>query len=263
MEKGTPVMNAEPLRIMVVGAHPADPIERGGGTAAKHVARGDEVMVVALTSGVVTHAFNTFPATGADKLQGIDDIAAQKRRELASAADALGVAWHAFDFHESPLLTGLTEYVAFVDLLREFRPNVVLCAHPVEVGRQDHMDSGRFTIAAVDYARAEGFPSALAPHTVGNLFLFYYEDFRSEQLMGGPRHSPEVVVDISAVIDQKRAAMMAFASTQEKEGEDYRRKLDRFFERVDGAAGYMHGFDYAERFSRWEPERVQHLPVAS
>lgn len=56
--------------------------------------------------------------------------------------------------------------------------------------------------------------------------------------------------------------MMAFAGTQSKEKEDYRAKLDRFFERVDRAAGYLHGFDYAERFNRWEPERRQYLPIA-
>jgi LmbE family N-acetylglucosaminyl deacetylase len=146
--------------------------------------------------------------------------------------------------------------------LREFRPDVVLCAHPVEVGRQDHMDSGRIAIAAVDYARAEGFPSPLAPFAVPNLFMYYYEDFRSEQLMGSPRHSPEVVVDISAVIDKKRAAMAVFASTQSKPGEDYLKVLDTFLVRKDGNVGYDNGFEYGERFVRWNPERVQYLPLA-
>lgn len=256
-------MSTTPARIMVAGAHPGDPVERAGGTAAKHLLRGDAVLLVSLTSGVVTHAFNRFPPTGDDKLRDVEEIITIKRQEFARAADALGgAAWQMLDFHESPLLAGLEEYVAFVDLLRTFRPDAVLCAHPVEVGRQDHMDGGRFTIAAVDYARAEGFPSPLAPHTVANLFLFYYEDFRSEQLLGSPRHAPEIIIDISPVIERKRAAMLQFAGTQAKTGEDYRRKLDRFFERVDGAAGYLHGFDYAERFTRWEPERLPYLPIA-
>lgn len=251
-----------PLRIMAIGAHPGDPIERAGGTAVKHLDRGDDVMIVSLTSGVVTHAFNYFPATGDDKFKNLGAIVAQKRQEFERGVHALGVtAWKMFEFRESPLAIGLDEYVAVVNLIREYRPHVVLCPHPVEVGRQDHMDCGRFTVAAVDYARADGFPSPLAPHTVSTMFLYYYEDFRSEQLTGSARHSPEVIIDISPVINKKRAAMMELAGTQTKESEDYGAKLDRFFDRVDGAAGYMHGFDYAERFNRWDPERLQYLPV--
>ncbi|MGH2530889.1 MAG: PIG-L deacetylase family protein [Thermomicrobiales bacterium] len=255
---------------MAVGAHPADPVERAGGTMAKHLARGDQAMMVAYTTGVVTHAFNTFPATGENKLRDIERIKEAKHAEFHRAAEILGVTdTRIFDFPESPLLYGLDEYVVIVNLIREFRPHVVLCPHPVEVGRHDHMDSGRLTIAAVDYARAEGFPSPLAPHTVPNLFMFYYPDFRTEQLMGTARHAPEVIVDTTAVIDKKRAAMFQFGSTQTKEDEDYEGRIRVFLERGDGAVGYAHGFTdpaggwgYGEQFSRWNPERVQYLPLA-
>jgi LmbE family N-acetylglucosaminyl deacetylase len=76
---------------MAIVAQPADLAERTGGTVAKHIARGDEVMWISLTSGVVTHAFDTFPAAGEDKLKDFDKIKEMKRKELASAADVLGV----------------------------------------------------------------------------------------------------------------------------------------------------------------------------
>ena len=251
-----------PHRIMVIAAHPQDPIERAGGTVAKHIARGDEVMMVSLTTGVVTHAFGFFPATGADKLRDIEKVKETKRQEFARAREVLGVQQGVvLDFSESPMLFGREEYITVVNLIRQFRPHCVLCPHPVEYGRQDHMDSGRFAIAAVDYARAEGVPSSLAPHTVGNLFMFYYPDFRSEQVMGTPRHSPEIVVDITEVIGKKRAAMAVYASTQAKVGEDYEKKLDAFLLKIDAAAGYIHGFGYAEQFSRLNPERLQVLPI--
>jgi N-acetylglucosamine malate deacetylase 1 len=250
------------LRLMAVGAHPADPVERAGGTIAKHVLRGDVAMLVSHTAGTVTHAFDSFPATGADKLADLASVTAAKHAELQTAAGILGVQdARVLDFPESPMLLDLGHYLTMVELIREFRPDVVLCAHPTEVGRHDHMDSGRFTIAAVDYARAEGFPSSLAPHAVPHLFMSYYEDYRTEQLTGSPRHSPEVVIDTSAVIDRKRAAMLAFAGTQARPGEDYAARLDRFFAAVDGSAGYANGFGYAERFNRWNPQRVQYLPL--
>jgi LmbE family N-acetylglucosaminyl deacetylase len=255
-------MTQKPIKLMVFAAHPQDPFERTGGTIAKHLARGDQAMFVSLTAGVVTHAFNTFPATGEDKLRDIEKVKESKRQEFERAAKQLGLTdWRVLDFPESPLLVGLEEYIVLVNLIREFRPDVVLTHHPVEVGRHDHMDCGRYVIAAVDYARADGFPSPLAPHTVPELFMFYYPDFRSEQLMANARHMAEVVIDISSVLDKKRAAMAVFAGTQTKRDEDYDRKLTKFFERVDGAAGMLHGFEYAEQFVRWNPERVQYLPV--
>jgi 4-oxalomesaconate hydratase len=256
-------MAQKPKKIMVFSAHPQDPFERTGGTIAKHLARGDQAMAVSLTTGVVTHAFNIFPATGDDKLRDIEKVKESKRQEFERAAKVLGLTdWRVLDFPESPMLLGMEEYVVLVDLIREFRPDVVLTHHPTEVGRHDHMDCGRYAIAAVDYARADGFPSPLAPHTVPNLFMYYYPDFRSEQLMGTSRKLPEIVVDITSVLDRKRAAMAEFAGTQAQKDQDYEKKMDRFFERVDGAAGFMNGFDYAERYVRWWPERVQYLPLA-
>jgi LmbE family N-acetylglucosaminyl deacetylase len=256
-------MATGPGRIMVVGAHPQDPFERAGGTAAKHNARGDKTMFVSLTTGVVTHAFNVFPATGEDKLRDVERVKDLKRQEFETAAQLLGLTdWRLFDFAESPMIFGIEEYVVLVNVIRDFRPNAVLCPHPAEFGRQDHMDTGRFVVAAVDYARADGFPSPLAPHVVAELFMFYYEDFRSDQLMGAPRHTPEVVIDITEVVDRKRAAMDVFAGTQAKPGEDYAKKLDRFLASVDGSIGYAFGTGYAERFSRLNPERRHYLPLA-
>ena len=249
------------MRIMVIAAHPQDPFERGGGTVAKHLDRGDEARFVSLTTGVVTHAFGVFPATGDDKLREIDRIKALKRGEFEEAAALIGVSSRLFDFLESPLTVGLAEYIAVVNEIREFRPGAVLCPHPTEFGRFDHMDAGRFAVAAVDYARADGFPSPLAPHLVRDVFTFYYEEYRTDQFMGAARHGPDVVVDITAVVDRKRAAMAIFGRTQAKPGEDYTKKLDRFFASVDGASGYAAGTGYVERFNHLNPGPVAYLPT--
>lgn len=256
-------MAEKQLKVMVVAAHPQDPFERAGGTVAKHLARGDRAKLVALTTGVVTHAFGVFPLVGGDKLMDVEKVRAAKRAEFERGAKALGVAeWEILDFNESPLIVGLPEYIKLVNVIRDFRPDIVLTSHPVEVGRQDHMDCGRMTLAAVDYARADGFPSPLAPCVVPNLFMFYYPDFRSDQLMASARHMPEVVVDISTVVEKKKAAMMEFMTTQAKAGEDYLKTMNLFMASVDGAVGYRNGCAYAEEFSRWNAERVQYLPLA-
>lgn len=45
----------DPLRILVVGAHPADVFDQSGGTMAHHTARGDWVGCIVLTHGARIH----------------------------------------------------------------------------------------------------------------------------------------------------------------------------------------------------------------
>ena len=45
----------EPLRILCIGAHPADIFDQSGGTMAHHTARGDYVACIVLTHGVRIH----------------------------------------------------------------------------------------------------------------------------------------------------------------------------------------------------------------
>jgi LmbE family N-acetylglucosaminyl deacetylase len=250
------------MRILVIAAHPQDPFERAGGTVAKHVDRGDEARFVSLTTGVVTHAFGVFPATGADKLKDVEAVKERKRGEFDDAAKVIGVAGRVYDFRESPLATGPDEYLAVIDEIRAFRPDVVLCPHPLEYGRFDHMDAGRFAVAAVDYARADGIPSDLAPHLVRDVFTFYYQDTRSDVFAGVGRPGPDVIVDITSVQPRKRAAMEIFGRTQSKPGEDYSRKMDRFFAAVDGASGYAAGTGYVEQFNHLNPRPWSYLPIA-
>ncbi len=249
-------------KLMAITAHPQDLVERTGGTFAKHIERGDEVMWVSLTTGVVTHAFNTFPATGDDKLKDIDKVKEMKRQELERAANVLGVQhWHFLDFPENPMILGMEHYKTVIELMRSFRPDIVITQHPVEYGRLDHMDAGEFAIRCVDYVRADGFDSPLAPHTVKEVYFAYYLDYRSDMLMATPRQAPDVIVDITDVIDKKKAAMGEFGTTQAKPGEDYAAKLDKMVASVDGGIGYLHGIGYAEQFSRLNPTTVQHLSI--
>src|SRR5262245_29778788 len=45
----------KPLRILVIGAHPADVFDQSGGTMAHHIKRGDWVGCAVLTTGVRVH----------------------------------------------------------------------------------------------------------------------------------------------------------------------------------------------------------------
>jgi hypothetical protein len=124
------------------------------------------------------------------------------------------------------------------------------------------MDAGRFVVACVDYARADGFSFALAAHAVTDVFMFDYLDFRSDQFMVAPRHSPGVIGDITDVIETKSAALSGFNKTQVREGVDADKLRKLFADSVDGNAGYTHGFGYAEQFVRLNEEKRRSLPLA-
>ncbi|MBM3934648.1 MAG: hypothetical protein FJ319_10170 [SAR202 cluster bacterium] len=245
-----------PNKIMVITAHPADLVERAGGTVVKHINRGDEVFFVSLTTGAVTHAFNVFPEMGDDKLKDLQKVKDMKKAELDRACKILGVQkWTMLDFPENPMFFTMEEYKVVIKMMREFKPDTVLCPHPTEFGRHDHMDSGR----------ADGSPSPLAPHAVKNVFMFYYQDFRSDQLMGTTRKAPEITIDITDVIDRKMNALDEFATTQTRKGQDRSKTMKLFRERVDGGIGYLNGFaggaGYGEQFNRLNPERYGLLPI--
>ena len=53
--------------------------------------------------------------------------------------------------------------------------------------------------------------------------------------------------------------MLEIAGMQIKESEDYRAKLDRSFDRVDGVLGNMRGVGFAERCNRWDGECLSHF----
>ena len=96
---------------------------------------------------------------------------------------------------------------------------------------------------------------------MSEVYFAYYLDARSDVLMATPRQAPDVVVDITDVADKKKAAMAEFGTTQTKPGEDFSAKMDVFMASIDGAVGYVNGFGYGEQFVRWNPVKVQHLPL--
>ena len=88
------------LRILVVGAHPADVFDNCGGTIARHTTRGDWVAGVCLTHGVRKHDKEVVEGMQRRKSlpeaevlnQLIDERAEVKAQELLKISEFLGMA---------------------------------------------------------------------------------------------------------------------------------------------------------------------------
>jgi N-acetylglucosamine malate deacetylase 1 len=260
-------MPQDPLRIMAFGAHPPDVVGRAGGTLAKHARRGDIVMAACLTDGVrhMNPALARAPVVGPEAVAQVAEI---KRAEMVAACRALGVQHLRFlDLRDSPLPVDQTSLRAVSDLIREFRPDIILTHHPEETyltGHPDHGAAGDLVLRAYMMAMELGFESHLLPLVVNNLYT--YEGGLGNLDGPGLAHvgRPTLLVDISEVIEAKKQALLALGATMRYNEESVARSLaqTRGREGIVGAE-YVEGFcalhtpivDYLERRSkgRWLP----------
>jgi mycothiol S-conjugate amidase len=185
---------AEKLRLMTVHAHPDDESSKGAATLVKYVADGYEVMVVTCTGGERGSILN--PAMERPDVR--ENMTAYRRKEMARAAEILGVEHRWLGFVDSGLPEGdpkpplpdgcfallpIEETVPpLVRLMREFKPHVVITydenggyPHP------DHIRCHEVSIAAFDAAGdPDLYPEAGEPWTP--LKLYYSHGFSRKRM---------------------------------------------------------------------------------
>jgi mycothiol S-conjugate amidase len=185
----------QPLRLMTVHAHPDDESSKGAATCARYVSEGVEVMVVTCTGGEAGSILN--PAMDIPEVHA--DMPGTRRREMARAAEILGVAHRWLGFVDSglpegdpkpPLPPGCfaleplevpTE--ALVRVVREFRPHVLVTydenggyPHP------DHIRCHEISVAAFEAAGdPDRFPEAGEPWQP--LKLYYSHGFSKARVV--------------------------------------------------------------------------------
>ena len=88
--------NNSPLRIIMIGAHPDDCDQDGGGTAALFAAMGYAVKFVSVTNGDAGH-----------QTEGGGALAKRRTAEAHEAGKRLGVTYDVLDNHDGELLPTL------------------------------------------------------------------------------------------------------------------------------------------------------------
>ena len=130
---------SEKLRLLSIGAHPADIFDQSGGTMAHHVARGDWVGCVVLTHGARVHdkllsdeMFHSDEVPEGEALESLmQERADVKADEVRRACGILGVEdLHFFGADDAVLLVGEAIVRRLARLLRELKPDVVLTHFP-------------------------------------------------------------------------------------------------------------------------------------
>ena len=219
---------------MLVIPHPDDAEGGVGGTVAKWVAEGTEVVFVLCTNG---DKGTSDPEMTAEKLGAI------REKEQAAAAECLGVKEVIYLRYGDGELDDTAKFRGeLVRAIRKHRPDVVFCTDPFRQTfylHRDHRISGQVTLDAVfPYARDflhynEHIQEGLETHKVGDI------------LMWGTEH-PDTFIDITDTIDNKINALKKHASQVAGSGRD----VDRFVKVNAQNQGQMANMPYAEGFKR-------------
>jgi len=172
-----------PLRVVCVGAHPDDPESGCGGTLARYVAAGHAVKIVYLTRG----------ERGIDG-KSLDEAARIRTLEAEAACVVLGAAPLFFGQVDGAAEATRPAFAAMSKLLAAEKPDVVLAHWPVDT-HPDHQ------VASLLAMRA-----CLALRTAS---LFFFEVNAGSQTSA---FQPNIWVDISAVVERKKAALLAHPS---------------------------------------------------
>jgi LmbE family N-acetylglucosaminyl deacetylase len=223
-----------PARALAVYAHPDDADVSCGGTLAAWCRAGSEVHLLVCTSG---DKGSSDPATDPAEL------VLRRSVEVDEAAAVLGLAsvtrLHRAD---GELENDVATRADIVAVIRSVRPDAVLCPDPLAVffregyfNHHDHRVAGWATLDAVAPAASSPlyFPERGSPHQVAAVYL-------SGSL------EPNVLVDVSASIEAKVAAIQCHRSQLGDAGEWSRAVV---LERAAEAGG-LAGVAFAEPFRR-------------
>ena len=192
-----------PERALVVSAHPDDVDFGAAGTVARLTAAGCEVTYAIVTDGDAGEVPDEVGRAGA---------AALRQAEQRAAAAEVGVEDVRFlGFADGRLEVGLELRAALSRVIRQARPDVVLCQSPerrydrVFASHPDHLAAGEATLQAVypdarnPYAHPQLADEGLAAWTVREVWVFSHP-------------KADRFVDITDTADAKVAALRAHAS---------------------------------------------------
>ena len=198
-------MTAAGKTALVVSAHSADFVWRAGGAIALHGERGCAVTVICLSFGERGESAKLWRQQG----MTLERVKAERQKEAEAAARHLGVAdiqfWNLGDY---PIKLTDEALYRLVDLYRAIHPAFVLTHSTRDIYNHDHPAVTEFAQHARIIAQAHG-------HNPGQKVLgappvFLFEPHQPEQC----DWKPDVLLDITAVWEKKRAAIECMAGQE-------------------------------------------------
>lgn len=182
-------------RIIMIGAHPDDCDQDGGGTAILFAKMGYAVKFVSVTNGDAGH----------QTMKG----AALARRRFAEAQEAgkrFGVTYDVLNNHDGQLLPALDVRLQLIKKIREWNADIVIAPRPNDY-HPDHRYTGVLVQDASYMVAVPNVASETPALKKNPVFLYFQDGFKRPNPF-----RPDIAIDISSVFAQKVHAMDAHQS---------------------------------------------------
>ena len=184
-------------RIQVIGAHSADFVWRAAGAVALTTAAGGVAEVVALSYGERGESGELWKEDG----QTVENVKRLRHAEAQAAAEHLGASFRCLDLGDYPLQVDAAALLAIAEVIREFAPDTLVTHTDTDPFNPDHPVAHDAVERARGLAAGAGVQSAFP--TIAPPALFLFEPHQPELC----NFTPTTFVDITPVMDAKRAAM--------------------------------------------------------
>lgn len=188
-------MANEPIRVIVFGAHPDDSDLYAGGTAALFAKMGHKVKFVSLTNGDKGH-----------HTMSSKDLADRRAKEMQESAKILGIVYEHLDNHDGELMPTLENRMKVIKLICDWEADIVITHRPNDY----HPDHRYASTIVQDAAYMISVPKMVPDGKAllkTPLFLYMKDSFKKPAPF-----SPDIVIDITSVTEQKLAAICAHES---------------------------------------------------
>ncbi|TWT01973.1 PIG-L family deacetylase [Planomicrobium sp. CPCC 101079] len=233
----------EQTNLLVVSAHAADFVWRGGGTIAKYAKHGAKVHLVILSYGARGESNDLWKIDD----QTLENVKNHRKGEIESATKHLGIDnFEIWDFQDYHMTLNEERMERLVRKIREVQPHHILTHGPRDAFNPDHETVSKFVFDAAVLSTSNGVRIE-GTQTAKQARIFGFEPHQSEI----SDFKPEVIIDITETFEQKEAAMNCFKA--QKHLIDYygaKAKLrGNHARRCSGNNEYQ----YAEAFSRFFP----------
>jgi 4-oxalomesaconate hydratase len=233
--------------VLSIGAHAADFVWRSGGALALAAETGGRASVIALSYGERGESGELWKEPG----QTIENVKRVRHEEAERAAAALGASFRCLDLGDYPLEVEGDALARLTDAIRELAPDVILTHTDRDPFNPYHPVAFRAVERTRALAAGAGVESAFETISPPELLLF--EPHQPELC----NFTPTTFLDISPVMEQKRAAMAEMKAQrylQEYYGQRAEQRANHA-RRVSGNREIRH----AEAFQRVLPQVVAAL----
>ena len=231
-----------PVDVLAIAAHPDDVELTCGGTLVKLKSPGRRFGIVDLTRGEMG-------------TRGTDQI---RMREGERAAEILGAEFReTLDFGDGRVAGTREQELELIDVIRREKPRLLITSYP-EDRHPDHARAGRLVTDCAFYAGLRKVETKHPAHRPQMTIHF------STNLV----QEPDFVVDVTSVIEIRRAAIRCFESQFHRpESVEPQTMLSQmsFLDAMDGRArhyGFLIGVEFGEGFTSRRPPRIDD-PVAA